>query len=114
VADIEVRRGHHLGIDRARRAADRLVADLGRKYGLHGDWRGDVLHFERPGVSGFLALEDSALHLSISLGLVLKTMKHSIERAVLDEVDRLFPAPAAAAEEAPKVKKAKGPPKKDG
>jgi putative polyhydroxyalkanoate system protein len=107
VADIEVRRAHDLGLDRARRAADRLVADLGRKYGLSGAWRGNILYFERPGVSGFLALEGTALHLSISLGLVLKAMRNSIERAVGDEVERLFPAP-------PRAKKAKGRPKKDG
>jgi putative polyhydroxyalkanoate system protein len=107
VADIDIRRVHDLGRVAARRAAEQMVADLARKFDLRGQWQGDVLRFERPGVAGTLALTDKDLHLSISLGFLLKAMKSSIERAVTHELDTLFahgePPPAP-----PPVRPAKG------
>lgn len=90
MADIEIRRVHDLGRLAARRAAEQMVADLARKFDLRGQWQGDVLRFERPGVAGTLALSEKDLHLSISLGFLLKAMKASIEKAVVHELDTLF------------------------
>jgi putative polyhydroxyalkanoate system protein len=115
--DIDVRRVHNLGLAEARRAADKLAADLGRKFDLRGDWRGNVLHFERPGVSGTLAIDAAALHLSVTLGFLLKAMRGSIERAVTSELDSLFPEGAAKktpGKPAAKSKKAPPRPKKAG
>ena len=92
MADIDVRRAHTLGLDGARKVADKLAADLGRKFGLRGDWRGNILHFERPGVAGALTVSERDLHLTVALGFLLKAMKGSIERAVLSELDELLPA----------------------
>jgi putative polyhydroxyalkanoate system protein len=92
VPDIDLRRSHHLGLAKARVVADRLAADLGRKFDLRGAWKGNVLHFERPGVTGSLSVSERDLHLSVSLGFLLKALKGSIERAVLAELDRLVPA----------------------
>jgi putative polyhydroxyalkanoate system protein len=89
--DIDVQRVHNLGLAAARKAADRLAADLGKKFELRGDWEGNVLHFERPGVTGALAIDEKALHLTVTLGFLLKAMKGSIERAVMGELDSLFP-----------------------
>jgi len=110
--DIDVRRVHNLGLAAARKAADKLAADLGKKFDLRGDWEGNILHFERPGVTGALAIDEKALHLTVSLGFLLKAMKGSIERAVMTELDALFPAKPKA--EAPKPKKAAPRPKKGG
>ena len=114
--DIEVRRVHNLGLQGARKAADKLAADLGRKFGLTGGWEGDVMRFERPGVTGSLANDAAALHLSVSLGFLLKAMKGSIEEAVTAELDRLFPVRAAPKQPSAKAKSKKAParPKKSG
>ncbi len=90
--DIDVRRAHTLGLEGARRIADKLVADLGRKFDLRGDWKGNVLHFQRPGVTGSLTVGERDLHLTVALGFLLKAMKGSIERAVLSELDQALPA----------------------
>jgi len=103
--DIDVRRAHHLGHKAARATADKLAEDLGERFGLRGDWQGNVLHFERPGVTGTLAVNDKDLHLSVSLGFLLKAMKGSIERAIEEKLDALLPA---------KPKKAPARPKKGG
>ena len=90
MADIELHRVHGLGLKAARAAADRMAEHLGRKFDLKGDWEGNVLRFERPGVTGSLAISDQELRLSVALGFLLKAMKASIEKAVEHELDSLF------------------------
>jgi putative polyhydroxyalkanoate system protein len=106
MADIELQRTHGLGLEGAREAADRMATQLGRKFDLKGDWAGNVLRFERPGVSGSLTITEKDLRLSVALGFLLKAMKPSIERAVTHELDALFPpgggsTRVAAAEKGP-------------
>ncbi len=67
MADIDIKRAHNLGLAAARAAADKMVEHLGRKFGLEGDWNGNVLHFERPGVSGSLASCTQKLRDEVSL-----------------------------------------------
>jgi len=97
VADIEVRRAHGLGIASAREAADRLLVNLESRFGLRGAWEGNVLHFERPGVTGRLAVGESDVHLTVALGFLLKAMRGSIESAVERELDTLFAGPTPSA-----------------
>lgn len=109
---------HNLGMKAARVAADKMAEHLGRKFGLQGDWQGNVLRFERPGVTGSLAITDKDLNLSVSLGFLLKAMKGSIENAVRQELDQLFAEgkarPPAAKAAVAKSKKAALRPKKAG
>ena len=115
MADIELTRTHGLGIKAARAAAETMSDHLSKKFGLQGRWTGDTLHFERPGVSGMLAITDKDLDLSVTLvGFMMKAMRGSIERAVNEELDKLFAKPAAKEKDSdPKAKKAPGPKKKD-
>ena len=113
MADIDIHRVHNLGVKAARSAAERMAEHLGKKFGLSGEWEGNVLSFERPGVTGSLAVSDKDLRLSVSLGFLLKAMKSSIENAIVHELDALFAAAKpAAAKAAPKPKKAPPPRKK--
>ena len=111
MADIDIRRAHSLGQAAARRAADQLAADLGKKFGLAGEWEGNELHFERPGVTGSLAISEKDLRLSVTLGLLLKAMKPSIERAVEARIDEILAAAKKKAP-APKPKRAPARPRK--
>jgi putative polyhydroxyalkanoate system protein len=99
IADIDARRAHHLGLEGARAAAEKMAQRLGKRFGLRGEWNGNVLAFERPGVTGALAIGAKEIRLTVTLGLLLKAVKPSIERAVLRELDAI----AAAA---PRPKKA--------
>jgi putative polyhydroxyalkanoate system protein len=96
MADIEIRRAHTLGLEDARAATERMQGQLARKFGLAASWEGDTLHFERPGVSGSLALTGQTLYLTIALGFMLKAMKGPVEKAVTHELDMLFGGPAGA------------------
>jgi putative polyhydroxyalkanoate system protein len=106
MADIELRRVHDLGLKGARVAADRMAEHLGRKFDLKGTWEGNVLRFERPGVTGSLAISERDLQLSVALGFLLKAMKGSIEQAVVHELDKLF-AEVKPKKAAPSPKKAR-------
>ena len=97
MADIDLKRVHHLGMKAARHAADEMAADLGRKFGLAGGWTGNTLHFDRPGVTGTLVLTEKDLHLTVKLGFLLKMMRGPIEGAVHEELDKLFAKKAASA-----------------
>jgi putative polyhydroxyalkanoate system protein len=90
VADIDVRRTHELGLEGARAAADRMMASLATRFGLRGTWDGNVLRFERSGVQGHLAVDEHNLHLSVTLGFLLRAMRGSIEGEVHRELDSLF------------------------
>ena len=96
MADIEVRRAHALGLEGARTAADRMVEALGQRFDLRGSWSGNTLRFERPGVSGTLDVSANDLRLAVTLGFLLKAMRGSIERAVHEELDRLFAQAASS------------------
>ena len=96
MADIEIHRVHNLGLKAARTAADKMAESLGRKFDLKGDWAGNVLKFERPGVSGALAISDKDLNLTVGLGFLLKAMKGSIQSAIEQELDKLFARAKAA------------------
>jgi putative polyhydroxyalkanoate system protein len=104
MADIEISRAHELGLKGARAAADAMAETLGRKFDLKGTWQGNVLRFERPGVTGSLAVSDKTLDLVVSLGFLLKAMKGSIESAVRHELDKVLAK--APSPEKPKAKKA--------
>ena len=121
MADIEIHRSHHLGLEGARAAADQMAEHLGRKFGLKGEWWGDVMRFERPGVTGSLTVGEKTFDLSVSLGFLLKAMRGSIETAIRYELDQLFadqPAPKEGAPDgkapAARSKKAPARPKKGG
>lgn len=114
MADIELHRVHNLGLKAARAAAERMAEHLGRKFDLKGDWEGNVLRFERPGVTGSLAITDKDLRLSVALGFLLKAMKGSIESAVVHEIDALFAGARAPAKATVKRRKAAPSRKKGG
>ena len=67
-----------------------MMAALEKRYGLHGAWEGNVLRFERPGVSGRLAVGEDDLHLAVTLGFMLRAMRGSIHEEVTRELDKLF------------------------
>ena len=88
MADITLKRAHQLGLNGARAAADRMIDKLDKQFDLSGSWQGDTLHFDRPGVSGRLAVSDSDMQLEVTLGFLLRAMKGPIERAVHEQLDK--------------------------
>ena len=95
MADIALKRNHNLGLKGARAAADKMVKKLDEKFDLTGDWEGNTLHFDRPGVNGKLTVSETDMKLEVSLGFMLKMMKGPIENAIHEQLDNVLAAPAA-------------------
>jgi putative polyhydroxyalkanoate system protein len=118
MADIEVHRTHNLGLAGARKVADQVAESLGKKFDLKGSWSGNVLNFQRTGVSGTLSVTDKDLDLSVTLGFLLKALKGSLQGAIDQQLDDLLAKAKAAAPKPAKAstatKKPDSPRKKGG
>lgn len=89
MATIIVRRPHKLQHNEARAAAETVAAHLRERFDLAYAWAGDVLKFQRPGVSGEMQVGPSEIVLSAHLGFMLSLLAPTIEREIhknLDEV----------------------------
>jgi putative polyhydroxyalkanoate system protein len=111
MSDIKVRRDHSLPLEAARKAAEKVAAQLKKDFDLEYAWKRHVLHFERSGVEGELHVTDHDVRLEAKLGFLLAFLKPRIEREIDQQFDKYFGAPARA----PAAKKvAKAPAKKRG
>jgi putative polyhydroxyalkanoate system protein len=104
--DISLSRDHTLGLDGAKTAADKMADKLGEKFDLTGDWKGNTLHFARPGVTGSLSITATSMALEVSLGFLLKAMKGPIEKAVNEQLDKVLKEAKPAVVKKPEAKKA--------
>lgn len=88
MAEIQVKRGHALAQQEAKRAvedvADRLKADLGARYW----WAGNQLQFECPGAKGRIDVKETEIIVSVSLSWLLSAARGKIEQAIGDYLDR--------------------------
>lgn len=84
---MRIRRSHNLGLDEARKRADRIAADLQEQFSVRARWQGDSMHVEGSGVSGQLYVEDHAIELDVKLGFALKLMEGPIRSAIEKMVD---------------------------
>jgi putative polyhydroxyalkanoate system protein len=58
MAEIHIRHNHQLSSDDVRSRLEGIAGDLTRKLHVNCQWRGDELHFKRPGAQGFIELGD--------------------------------------------------------
>lgn len=89
---IAIKRRHKLDLKKAKAAAHRVIKDLTARYQLACAWDGDDVTFERPGVAGRMHVGKSEVHLDVQLSFLMTPLKGSIERAIHEELDRLFAA----------------------
>lgn len=87
---IDIEREHHLGIEAARSAVDKVAASMQEKFGVSHQWQGDVLHFSGTGVSGSIAVSAQAVRVAAQLGLLLSPLKGRIEQDIRQRLDRDF------------------------
>ena len=89
---ISVHRAHRLSHDKARAAAEKVAAHLQERFDLAYAWDGDVLEFERPGVTGQMEVGESDIHLKVELGFMLGMFATSIEREIHKNLDEALGA----------------------
>jgi putative polyhydroxyalkanoate system protein len=87
---IAIKRRHKLDPKKAKAAAQKVIKDLSARYQLACSWDGDQLSFERSGVSGRMHLAKNEVLLDVQLSFLMTPLKGPIERAISEELDRLF------------------------
>jgi putative polyhydroxyalkanoate system protein len=94
MATLSIVKQHGLSHARAKRAAEEVAQDLRERFALSYRWDGDLIRFERPGLSGELRVGAKDVTLECQLGFLLSALKPAIERQVHSEFDRRFGAAA--------------------
>lgn len=79
---MRIRRSHNLGLEEARKRADRIAEDLREEFSFRSRWVGDAMHVEGSGVSGELHVDDHVIELVVKLGFALKLMEGPIRSAI--------------------------------
>lgn len=87
---IDIHARHKLDFARAQQAADDLAADLAEKFDIDYGWDGNVIHFERPGVSGTIKVGKREIHIKASLGFLLAMLKGRIEEEITEYLQDHF------------------------
>jgi putative polyhydroxyalkanoate system protein len=90
MADIRITQAHALPLIQARAAAQSVADQIVAEYDLAACWHGDMLQFQRSGVSGTLRLSEEAAHLEITLGFLLKGFASAIEAKVAAKMQKVF------------------------
>ena len=84
---MRIRRNHHLGLEEARRRADRVAGDLKDQFSASSRWQGNVLHVEGSGVTGELRVDDTHFELNVKLSLALRLMEGPIRSVIEKTID---------------------------
>ncbi len=84
---MRIRRHHNLGLEEARKRADRIAADLQQQFSLRSNWQGDELQVKGNGVNGQLRVDETHFELDVKLGFALKLMEGPIRSAIEKMID---------------------------
>jgi len=84
---ISVHRPHALGLAKARDLAQSIARRLKNDCGGSFGWQDDVLHFERTGASGSVAVTKDDFRVHVDLGLLLSPLRSRIEREIVEFCD---------------------------
>lgn len=92
MSHISIKRVHHTTFAEAKKLADKVAAKLAKEYELRSRWEDDVLHFERSGVNGTLAVSPKEFHVEVTLGFLMAAFKGPLQQAMEKNLDSLIPA----------------------
>jgi putative polyhydroxyalkanoate system protein len=87
---ISIHQPHALPLEHARAAAQQVAERMAAEYGLTCRWDGDVLRFERSGVSGQLALQPRQAHMTVKLGFPMSAFGAAIQAKLAENMRKVF------------------------
>ena len=79
---IDIHALHQMSHADACAAADQLASDLAEKFAIDYGWEGHVIHFERPGANGSIAVGPGDIHVTAQLGFMLMLLSNRIEEEI--------------------------------
>ncbi len=94
MADLHILREHSLGLPEARKIAFQWAENVEKDFGMtciyeEGDVEDEVC-FTRSGVQGSLSVTQSKFEIKARLGVFLDAFKSSIEREIVQTLDRFL------------------------
>lgn len=92
MVDISIKQSHRLSPGKAKAAAQKIADQMAEDFDVTSEWTGDVLRFNRIGVSGSLQISETDATLEITLGFLLKAFAPAIEQKVAAKMERVFAA----------------------
>jgi putative polyhydroxyalkanoate system protein len=87
---IDISRQHGKSAAEARKSVEKIARQIAAKFDVEYGWKGRVLHFERPGVHGTIAVEDNLVHVKAHLSFLLMAIQSTVEREIGNFLDREF------------------------
>lgn len=110
MADIHIRRNHHLGLTGARKVAWKWAEQAEEQFDMSCTYEEsdtcDEVQFTRSGVTGTLKVSNDHFELDARLGFLLGAFKDRIEDEIVKNLDALLAAKKPAAKKAAPKKKA--------
>jgi putative polyhydroxyalkanoate system protein len=94
MAEINFTQPYSMSHQEARAAAQTMADKMASEFSMATTWEGDVLRFERSGLTGSLALRDQAAHLEMELGIMLAAFAPVIQVKVVRNMKKVFGAAA--------------------
>lgn len=88
--DISITKPHQLSQQDAKAAAQKIANKLAEKFSMAIAWDGDVLSFERPGVSGTLTVYSSEARIEVVLGDFFKFFAAKLEEQIAENMHVVF------------------------
>jgi putative polyhydroxyalkanoate system protein len=90
LSDILITQPHQLSLQQARDAAQQVAERMAEEFDMTLQWQGDLLSFERSGVSGSLAVGTAEAKLQITLGLFFQVFAAKIEEKAARHMKKMF------------------------
>jgi putative polyhydroxyalkanoate system protein len=90
MSEIHLRRTHGTTLKRARQKAEHIAEELSEEFGIAYAWDGAHLRFERPGLSGDIAVDKKEVEIRVKLGFLLLALRGRIEREIHAFCDENF------------------------
>lgn len=97
MATIDIRRGHTLSVDEAKKRAEELARSMEDKLGIRWSWESDYIRFNAPqgaakGASGKVSVDGGSVRVEVDLPFLLRAIKGTIESKVNQKLDELLQA----------------------
>ena len=95
MSTIDVRRGHALPKEEARKRAEQLATSMQQKFELDWRWEGDRILFDAPrgaakGTKGSVDVGDKEVRVQIDLPFLLRMLKGTVETKVNEKLNALL------------------------
>lgn len=90
MSEIVMQRPHAMTMKQARKAAEKIAAELAEEFGLTYEWNDNVLHFSRAGLNGELSVAKRSVEIRVRLGFLLVALRPKIEHEIGRYFDESF------------------------